>query len=104
MVRRNKYNARKTKKDGITFDSGREAQRYLALKLLESKGQIQDLKIKPVYEFVKNGILICKYIPDFEYIENGEKVTEDVKGYSTDVYKLKRNMMKAFFKIDILET
>ena len=60
--------------------------------------------IKPVYRIEHNEILICKYIPDFEYIEEGKKKTEDVKGMRTDVYKLKRKMMKAFYGIEILET
>jgi len=67
MIRKNKYNARKTQMGGITFDSVREAQRYLDLRLLESNGDIQDLEIKPVYRISHKGEPICKYIPDFRY-------------------------------------
>ena len=34
----NKYRNRKTVVDGITFDSKREAERYMELKLLEQAG------------------------------------------------------------------
>ena len=60
MTKKNKYNARKTQMDGITFDSVREAQRYLDLRLLESNGDIQDLEIKPVYRISHKGEPICK--------------------------------------------
>ena len=104
MIRKNKYNARKTQMGGITFDSVREAQRYLDLCVLERARDIQDLEIKPVYRISHKGEPICKYIPDFRYKQDGKIIIEDVKGIRTDVYKLKRKMMKVYFGIDILET
>jgi hypothetical protein len=49
-----------------------------------------------------NGILICTYIADFTYTRDGKYIVEDFKGVLTDVFKLKRKLMKAIFNIDIL--
>ena len=50
-----------------------------------------------------NGISVCTYKADFTYIENGESITEDVKGYKTAIYKLKKKLMKVVNNIDITE-
>lgn len=41
-----KYKAKKTKVDGITFDSKKEAERYRQLKMLENAGHISDLELQ----------------------------------------------------------
>ena len=99
-----KYNAKKVVIDGVKFDSQAEGRRYRKLKLLEKAGVIQELELQPRYDMELNGVKICFYKADFRYIEDGELVVEDVKGMLTDIYKLKRKMMKAFHGIDILET
>lgn len=94
-----KYNARKVTLDGYTFDSKKEAERYVYLKLLESAGEIFNLELQPRFElqeaFKHNGKTIRKieYVADFRYTDkNGATVVEDVKGMQTDVYKLKRKL------------
>lgn len=98
----NKFSAKKTVVDGITFDSKREAARYAELKLLLRAGQIQDLSVQPRYplcsgetpiriksgRYNKTGFPLT-YVADFQYTENGEVVTEDVKGMVTQVAKIK---------------
>lgn len=44
MITINKYNAKKTKIDGMVFDSRREANRYVKLREMERNGEISDLK------------------------------------------------------------
>ena len=61
---RNKYGARKTVIDGITFDSKREAIRYQELKLLERAGEIKDLELQP------------KYILQPKYCKNGKSIRD----------------------------
>jgi len=93
-----KYRAVKTVVDGHTFDSKREAERYMELKLLVKAGLIKNLDLQPSFP-LQDGFT-CKgkkyrpiiYKADFGYIENGEYVVEDVKGMETDVFKLKRKM------------
>jgi hypothetical protein len=97
-------NARKMKLDGYTFDSQMEAARYQQLKLLEFNGDIYDLEIHPLFPMIHNGQKICAYEADFVYYENDKRIIEDVKGHRTEMYKLKKKMMKIFYDIDILET
>jgi len=105
----NKYNAKKTTIGKITFDSGREAARYLALVEMEKAGEINHLQIQPRFRITIGGIPIMMrskrypngrqltYVSDFTYldVQNQEKVIEDVKGQRTDVYKIKLALMQA---------
>jgi hypothetical protein len=49
------------------------------------------------------GKLICTYVADFKYLENGKEVVEDVKGFKTPVYKLKKKLVEAIYGIEIIE-
>lgn len=100
----NKYGAVKMRLDGYTFDSKREAFRYQELCLLARNGDIQGLEVHPVFDLTVSGTSICKYEADFVYFERGNRIVEDTKGYRTDVYKLKKKLMKAIYGIDILES
>ena len=94
----NKYNAKKTTVDGITFDSRKEADHYCELKLLQRAGVITDLRLQVPFElqpaFTVNGkkIRAIHYIADFMYQEGGVYIVEDVKGRKTKEYMLKRKM------------
>lgn len=108
-MRRHKFNARKTTVDGITFDSLKEASRYQELKILERIGEISNLKLQPKYKllpsFVDNEgdrIRGITYIADFEYIEDGKLITEDVKGFLTPAFKLKRKLFLHQYRDNIL--
>ena len=111
VKKKNKFGAIKTEVDGIKFDSKREAARYLELKAFESAGAIADLETHVRYIFEHNGIRITTYRPDFRYtdIETGKKVVEDVKSHrgkgstGTRDYRIRKNLMKAFYNIDVVE-
>ena len=105
-----KYHAKKTELDGITFDSKKEANRYAELKLLERSGAIHNLQRQVRYELIpaqkKNGKTVeraCHYIADFVYEENGKPVVEDVKGFRTKEYVLKRKLMLQVYGIEVRE-
>lgn len=105
-----KYHAKKTELDGITFDSRKEAQRYAELRLLERSGAIHNLRRQVRYELIpaqkKGGKTIeraCHYIADFVYEEDGKTVVEDVKGYRTKEYVLKRKLMLQVHGIEVRE-
>lgn len=102
--RNGKYNAKKVTIDGIEFDSTWEGQRYSQLKVLEKAGEITDLQLQVKMSIDVNGVHICKYIADFVYFENGEKVVEDAKGVKTAIYRQKKKLIKAIYGIDIRET
>lgn len=86
------------------FDSEGEAKRYRDLLLLERAGQIANLRRQVKFPFVFNGQEICTYVADFVYEEGGRQVVEDFKGFRTEMYKLKRKMMRVFYGVQILET
>jgi hypothetical protein len=102
--RRSKYGNVRTTVDGISFHSRKEAARYSVLKQEAVDGIIHNLRLQPSFTLRVNGHLICRYIADFEYVRDGVTIVEDVKGRLTDVYKLKKKLVKALLDIDILET
>lgn len=91
--------------DGIVFDSAAEANRYWELKQLEKAGKIDFLQCQPVFCLEVNGISICMYIADFQYLDKDKLkvITEDVKGVRTREYRIKKRLMKALHGIDIVE-
>lgn len=102
----NKYKAKKTVVDNITFDSKKEANRYYELKLLERAKVISNLQLQVPYILIpksKYGSAI-KYVADFVYEENNQVIIEDVKGVKTPVYRLKKRLMEEQFGIAIKET
>jgi hypothetical protein len=113
MKRFGKYRAVKAQCGaGHTHDSKREAVRCNELHILQAAGEITDLMIHPQYWFVINGRQLkhpngrrVGYKSDFEYIENGMLVTEDVKGVIVRDWPLRRAVFKALFpNHDLRET
>lgn len=98
-----KYRNKKAQIDMYVFDSVRESQRYKELKLLERAGEISNLELQPRFllqdSFKKNGRTFRKieYVADFQYIENGKTIVEDVKGIQTDVFKLKHKIFEKVY-------
>lgn len=105
-----KYHAKKTVVDGITFDSKREADRYLILKGMEGDGSIEDLRRQVRYELIPAFDVDGRhyrpvfYVADFVYREDGREVVEDVKGMRTDVYRLKSKLFARRYGKAIKET
>ncbi len=93
----NKYGAKRTVLDGITFDSKAEAARYASLKQMERCGAIYNLQ-RQIWHDLKaaNGAVACRYRADFDYFDTstGEPVTEDVKGVLTRDFKIKAKLFR----------
>lgn len=93
-----KYHSRKAVVDGITFDSKKEAARYVELKCLEKNGEIINLVLQPRFvlqpSFKHKGktLRAITYVADFSYQKGAEVIVEDTKGYETDVFKLKEKI------------
>jgi hypothetical protein len=120
-MQKSKYNNKKVVVDGITFDSKKEANRYVELKLLERSGAIKNLQRQVRYILVpaqreiiidgykrKEGRVIERevaYKADFVYIDTatGKKVVEDTKGFRTSEYVIKRKLMRHVHGIEIKE-
>lgn len=101
----NKYGAKKTVVNGITFDSQREAERYCELMLMLRAGEIRELRLQPEFTLQEGfrtpsgeKVRAVKYIADFSYkiTIGGEERTfvEDVKGVRTKDYALKKKLME----------
>lgn len=120
---RSKYGNRKAKARGKIFDSVTERRRYYTLQALEKAGEISDLRLQVPYEIIPaiyetkevhlktkvKSVRKCvqkatHYIADFVYKDkDGNEVVEDVKGFRTKEYLLKKKMMRAFLGITIQE-
>jgi hypothetical protein len=95
-----KYHNKRTEVGGIVFDSAKEANRYVELCYLGRIGDISGLVLQKEFllqpEFVYEGLKLRKivYVCDFFYHDKklNKCVVEDVKGYLTTAYKLKRKM------------
>lgn len=106
-----KYHNKKAKYDGYTFDSIREKNYYIKLKLLEKAGKIKELELQKEYELQPSYKLNNKtsrkitYRADFTYktTEDNKIHVIDVKGYKTDVYRLKKKLFEYKYKIEIEE-
>ena len=101
-MRRRKYNNCKCAIYGHSFDSRAEMNRYLVLREMASNGKISNLILQPKYLIqdkykgvlngIKKNIPAINYIADFEYIKDGVKIAEDVKGMKTTEYKIKMKL------------
>ena len=97
----NKYNNIKTVVDGIKFDSKREAYYYLYYKRLQENKIISDLKLQTPIKFDIDGKHIFTYKADFEYEDEYGHHYIDVKGVETPVFRLKKKLIEAKYKIII---
>ncbi len=103
-----KYNSRKTVVNGIPFDSQKEACRFGELLLLLKAKKIKDLKLQPEFTLQEafktpegEAVRAVRYRADFSYLRpvregvdtRWERVVEDVKGYKTKEYEIKRKLL-----------
>ena len=102
FVGKSKYNNRKITYQGLTFDSKKEFEYYLILKDKEKRGLVFNIKrqvpleIQPAFTDktgVKHRAIIYK--ADFVYTDRltGTERYIDVKGFKTEVYKLKKKLL-----------
>lgn len=110
MRKKSKYKNVPVIIDGIKFQSKKEGAHYRKLKALLEAGKISNLKLQPKFNIAASVMLdgkkkaIRKYTADFSYIdEHGEYVVVDVKGFRTEMYKLKRHLVKELHDIEVTE-
>jgi len=107
--KRSKYGSVKKQVDGITFDSTKEANRYVELLAMSRGGLITGLRLQPTFQLRAAGpsgeVLCGEYRADFEYVRHGEHIIEDVKSPATRtaLYKLKKKIAEACHAISITE-
>lgn len=98
---------------GIEFDSKAEAGRYLELSQKLKDGEISNLVLQPQFDLIPTGRVphekafrAHKYTADFQYIQNGKVVIEDVKSAYTRKdreYILNRKLMWYLKKLYVRE-
>lgn len=115
MMRMSKYGNRRITVDGETFDSQREYRRWCELRLMEKAGLIKELRRQVKFVLIpaqRSGGKVaereCAYIADFVYLEKmglneWKTVVEDAKGCRTEVYKIKRKLMRYVHGIEVQE-
>ena len=116
----NKYHNVKTMANGITFDSKKEANRFVELSWLLKAGEIRNLKLQPEFTLAEayttpegERVKRVVYRADFSYERSTDPdafgsvywipVVEDVKGVRTDTYNLKKRLMREKYGIAIQE-
>jgi len=109
------YGTKKVEFEGMTFDSGTEVQRFQVLRAAQERGLISGLQLQVVFTLIprqtepvevklktKTKVVekFCEhpvtYAADFVYHKDGKEVVEDIKGFPTEDYILKRKMMRYF--------
>lgn len=120
VKKRSKYGNRKVIRDGIKFDSEREAARFVELKVLRAMGKIRDLRLQVNFTLVEGYKTIeserikpMVYRADFVYERATEpdcngtvhwlREVEDAKGTKTKDYLLKKKLMQDKYGITIRE-
>jgi hypothetical protein len=94
--RKNKYGNRKSEYNGIIYDSGKECDRAIELDILKKAKGIKDWRRQVTLPLFFGDYRICNYRIDFVVTENdGKIVLEEVKGFPTYEWTLKRNMLEA---------
>lgn len=103
----NKFHNIPTDYDDCHFESQKEAQRYVELRLLVRIGDIKDLRVHPKYVLQEafkgaDGKVVREiyHKPDFSYTvcETGEMCVEDVKGGTATQTRNWKNKYKLFLK------
>lgn len=96
-----KYHAQKSIVNGITFASKKEGERYRELFMQQAVGWISELTLQPKFvlqeRFKDNNFrwqLPIWYVADFQYFDKQSEmvIVEDVKGFKTPVYRLKKKL------------
>jgi len=109
----NKYSAKRTVVDGVTFHSKKEAKRYQELRMLERARLIERLELQPEFPIVIHGTPVryasgraVVYRADFRYRDleaGGRTIVEDVKGMDTPLSRLKRALVETIYGIKVRE-
>ncbi|WP_241019128.1 DUF1064 domain-containing protein [Paraburkholderia sp. Tr-20389] len=109
-TKRSKYRNTRCEWGGIKFDSLKERARWIELVDKLARGEISDLQRQVPFVLAEAALVDGKrkraraYIADFVYISSsGRRVVEDVKGFRTTVYELKKHLMKTVHNVEIVE-
>lgn len=94
----NKYHAKSTEYGGVIYHSKKEAAYAQELDLRLYAGEFKAWKRQIPIELIVNGYKICRYYVDFEIEHhNGTIEWVEVKGWETDIFRIKRKLLEAIY-------
>lgn len=95
---RNKYNAQSQVYNNYRYDSRKEATYAIELDWRIKAGEITKWERQHKISIDVNGIHICNYYIDFKVYYPNEKIEYvEVKGFETDLWRLKWRLSKAMY-------
>jgi len=95
---RHKFKAIRCEEDDIKFPSKKERRRYQELKLLKQGGEVLFFIMQTPFHLP--GKIV--YRSDFMvFWENGNVTIEDVKGFETPEFKMKRKLLEESYPIKL---
>lgn len=86
--------------DGIRFQSKKEMNHYQNLKLLQKAGKLSFFLRQAPFHLPGNIKYICDFIC---FWTDGTITFEDVKGFKTNIYKIKKKLVQSTYPIQITE-
>ena len=97
--RQNKYGNKKQTYNGYNYDSVKEANYAIDLDWRIKAKEVKSWSRQHKFELYINEIFICKYYIDFRVeLTDGTIEYVEVKGFSTDLWKLKWKITEAIFE------
>jgi hypothetical protein len=97
---KHKYHNKPTEVDGFKFQSKKEAKRYEELRDMRELGEVLWFMRQPPFDLPAG----VKYRADFlVFWKDGSYTVEDVKGFKTDIYILKKKLVEAAYPFKLIE-
>jgi hypothetical protein len=97
----NKYGSSSHEYNGRVYHSRAEAGYAQELDLRKSAGEVRDWQPQFKINLEANGRHICTIIPDFLVtLSDGSQELHEVKGFNTEVWRLKRKILEATYLVD----
>lgn len=110
LQKRRKYGNKHVIVGSQHFDSMREAKRWLVLEAKRQHGEISKLERQVTYELApsvriageKRARPALRFKADFRYVEKGQTVVEDAKGFKKETaFRIRQHLMKSVHGIDV---
>lgn len=111
-----KYGAKRTYVPELErwFASAYEAEVAVGLWRRQQAGEVRKLRFQVPFPLRVGEVLVCTYVADFVYEESSYRqgglstrdlrtVVADAKGVRTPVFKLKKRLMAAVYRVEIVE-
>jgi len=97
-VGKGKFNASTTSYNGYNYMSKKEAGYAMELDYRVKAGEIKSWTRQHKFELMVEGVMVCKYYIDFRAeLTDGSVEYIEVKGFETDLWRLKWKITEATF-------